>query len=85
MTTAVERLSAILLPPIPRLVDRQAREGADAIELAGADLRAEILMSCQDFTRRTGLTVKKLRIATNAEGEYVLGIRVRIKTVRGTA
>lgn len=62
-------------PPIPATYWARAREGAEAINEAGDDLRADILLAVEDFTRRTGLSVKKLRIKT-VEGAYRLHIRV---------
>ena len=75
-------MPATFAPPIPRLMDTRAKEGAIAVEDAGLDLRADILLSLTDFTNRTGLKVKQLTVYTAEDGTYRLGIRVTIRTNR---
>jgi hypothetical protein len=65
----------VMLPPIRSVAIQQAGE---TLQQAACDLRVDILTSCYDFTVRTGLVVKELRIS-HVKGQYDLGITIRLK------
>lgn len=77
----ISLLTTPIAPPIPRAKDTDTKWAAVAIEDAWADLRADIALALEDFTRRTGLTVIALN-PTEAQGRYALAARIRIKTNR---